>query len=135
MKTKNFKIPTWFINEELCHKVEISYENETPRAYQLLDNLWDKYRKVDNRRKLNSIEVTEEEYQTWYVYFLEYYIDDNSIYAGSNEYKEAKKLLRKMIKFFGVPNFDQSHRAGTFWKFASTLAELGLSPEAFKTKH
>ena len=135
MKTKKFKIPTWFINDELCHKVEISYENETPRAYQLLDNLWDKYRKIDNRKKLNSIEVTEEEYQTWYVYFLEYYIDDQSIYAGSNEYKEAGKLLKKMVKFFGLPNFDQSHRAASFWKFASTLAQLGLSSETLKTKH
>ena len=69
------KIPTWFIEEELCHKVTISYENETKRAYELLDILLSKYYKIDRRKNHNWIEITEEEYKTWYKYFLEYYID------------------------------------------------------------
>ena len=138
MKTRKYKIPTWFINEELCHKVEISYDNESKRAYQLLDILWDKFRKIDNRKNFNWIEVTEEEYQVWYVYFLEYYIDDESIYAGSNEYKEAKKLLTRMVRFFGTPTYDMNHRAGAFWSFARELAKTGLPNkllENLKTKH
>ena len=51
MKTKNFKIPTWFIEEELCHKISISYDGETKRAYDLLDILYGKYCKIDRRRK------------------------------------------------------------------------------------
>ena len=29
MKNRKFKIPTWFINEELDHKVCIEYDGET----------------------------------------------------------------------------------------------------------
>ena len=136
MKTKNFKIPTWFIEEELCHKISISYDGETKRAYDLLDILYGKYCKIDRRRKVNSIEVTEEEYQTWYKYFLEYYIDDSSIYAGSKEYKESKKLLNKMFKFFGVSSFSEDHRAGSKLKFAMSLVNAGLTADKIsQTKH
>ena len=33
MKTKQFKISTWFIRDYLDYKVDILYENETKRAY------------------------------------------------------------------------------------------------------
>ena len=138
MKTRKYKIPTWFINDELCHKVSIGYDHETKRAYELLDIMSDKYFKIDNRKKFNRIEVTEEEYQTWYVYFLEYYIDDESIYKGSKEYKEAKKLLDRMFKFFGVPNFNQDHRAGVRMRFVRTLVKTGIADRIMKgtdTKH
>jgi len=126
MKAKQFKIATWFINKDLLHKVDIHYENETKRAYTLLDILASKYFKIDKRKKFNQIEITEEEYKTWYVYFLEYYIDDGSIYVGSKEEKEAKRLLKSLIKFFGQSNFDESHRAGGKIKFAISLAKKGV---------
>jgi len=132
MKIRKYKIPTWFITEELNHKVSISYDEETKRAYKLLDVMSDKYWKIDRRRKFNRIEVTEEEYQTWYVYFLEYYIDDESIYKGTKEYKEAKKLLDRMIKFFGIPNFNMNHRAGTKMRFVRTLFKTGVAQKIFK---
>ena len=126
MKTKQFKISTWFIRDYLDYKVDIHYENETKRAYDLLDILASKYFKIDYRKKFNQIEITEEEYQTWYVYFLEYYIDDGSIYVGSKAEKEAKRLLKSLIKFFGQSNFDESHRAGGKIKFAISLAKKGV---------
>ena len=139
MKAKQFKIATWFINEDLLHKVDIHYENETKRAYTLLDILASKYFKIDNRKKFNQIEITEEECKTWYVYFLEYYIDDDSIYVGSKEEKEAKRLLKSLIKFFGQSNFDESHRAGGKIKFAVSLAKKGVVAsqisESNETKH
>ena len=121
MKTRKFKIPSWFIREDLEHKVTITYDNESKRAYELLDIMLSKYWKIDNRKSFNKIEVTQEEYQTWYVYFLEYYIDDCSIYVGSKEEKESKRLLRSMVKFFGKPNFDMNHRAGAMMNFAKAL--------------
>jgi hypothetical protein len=139
MKAKQFKIATWFINKDLLHKVDIHYENETKRAYTLLDILASKYFKIDKRKKFNQIEITEEEYKTWYVYFLEYYIDDGSIYVGSKEEKEAKRLLKSLIKFFGQSNFDESHRAGGKIKFAISLAKKGVVAsqinEGDETKH
>jgi hypothetical protein len=139
MKAKQFKIATWFINKDLLHKVDIHYENETKRAYTLLDILASKYFKIDKRKKFNQIEITEEEYKTWYVYFLEYYIDDGSIYVGSKEEKEAKRLLKSLIKFFGQSNFDESHRAGGKIKFAVSLAKKGVVAsqinEGSETKH
>ena len=139
MKAKQFKIATWFINENLLHKVDIHYENETKRAYTLLDILASKYFKIDNRKEFNQIEITEEEYQIWYVYFLEYYIDEGSIYVGSKEEKEAKRLLKSLIKFFGQSNFDESHRAGGKIKFAISLAKKGVVAsqisESNETKH
>jgi len=132
MKTRKFKIATWFIEDELCHKVSISYDHETERAYQLLDILYSKL-KYDRRRKFNSIEITEEEYQTWYKYFLEYYIDDDSIYYRTEEYKEAKKLLRKLINFFGVSPFDESHRAGAKLKFVKALVDNGITLDKINT--
>ena len=55
MKTRKYKIPTWFIEDELSHKVSISYDHETKRAYKLLDIMSDKYFKIDRRRKFNRI--------------------------------------------------------------------------------
>ena len=49
MKAKQFKIATWFINKDLLHKVDIHYENETKRAYTLLDILASKYFKIDKK--------------------------------------------------------------------------------------
>jgi hypothetical protein len=132
MKTRKFKIATWFIEDELCHKVSISYDHETERAYQLLDILYSKL-EYDRRRKFNWIEITEEEYQTWYKYFLEYYIDDDSIYYRTEEYKEAKKLLRKLINFFGVSSFDESHRAGAKLKFVKALVDNGITLDKINT--
>jgi hypothetical protein len=132
MKIRKYKIPTWFITEELHHKVGISYDHETKRAYELLDIMSDKYWKIDRRKKFNRIEVTEEEYQTWYVYFLEYYIDSESIYKGTKEYKESKKLLDRMIKFFGVPTFNENHRAGSKLRFVRTLIKTGVAQKIFK---
>ena len=132
MKIRKYKIPTWFITEHLHHKVSIHYEEETKRAYELLDIMSGKYFNIDRRRKFNRIEITEEEYQTWYVYFLEYYIDDESIYKGTKEYKEAKKLLDRMIKFFGVPNYDMNHRAGTKMRFVRTLVKTGVAQKLIK---
>jgi len=31
MKTRKYKIPTWFIENHLCHKVTISYDFESNR--------------------------------------------------------------------------------------------------------
>ena len=139
MKIKHFNIKTWFIINELSHKCDIHYENETKRAYSLLDIMMNKYYKIDKRKSYNKIEITEEEYQTWYVYFLEYYIDDGSIYVGSKEEKEAKRLLKSLIKFFGQSNFDESHRAGGKIKFAISLAKKGVVAsqinEGNETKH
>ena len=139
MKTKQFKISTWFIRDYLDYKVDIHYENETKRAYDLLDILASKYFKIDYRKKFNQIEITEEEYKTWYVYFLEYYIDDGSIYVGSKAEKEAKRLLKSLIKFFGQSNFEESHRAGGKIKFAISLAKKGVVAsqinEGSETKH
>ena len=123
MKTKQFNIKTWFIINELSYKCDIYYENETKRAYSLLDIMMNKYYKIDKRKSYNKIEITEEEYQTWYVYFLEYYIDDGSIYVGSKAEKEAKRLLKSLIKFFGQSNFDESHRAGAMLGFAKSLID------------
>ena len=123
MKTRKYKMPTWFIRLELEHKISIGYDHETKRAYDLLDIMSDKYFRIDRRKKFNRIEVTEEEYQTWYVYFLEYYIDDESIYKGSDQYREAKKLLDRMTKFFGVHTYNQDHRAGVRMNFVRTMVK------------
>jgi len=127
MKTRKYKIPTWFIEDELCHKISIGYEGETKRSMEILDELDLKYLKIDRRKKYNWIEVTEEEYQTWYVYFLEYYIDRDSIYYKTKEETESKKLLSRMRRFFGEYTFDESHRAGARMRFVTTLVKAGLT--------
>ena len=123
MKKRKFKISSWFIREELMHKIDITYDNESKRAYELLDIMTSKYFKIDNRKSFNRIDVTEEEYQTWYIYFLEYYIDETSIYVGSKEEKESKRLLKAMQKFFGKPNFNMDHRAGAKMNFVRAMVE------------
>ena len=127
MKKRKYKIPTWFIDQELMHKVGISYEGETKRSMEILNELDLKYLKIDRRKKYNWIEVTEEEYQTWYVYFLEYYIDRDSIYYKTEEESESKKLLSRMKRFFGEYTFDESHRAGAKMRFVSQLVKAGLT--------
>lgn len=127
MKKRNYKIPTWFIEQELMHKISISYEGETKRSMDILDELFSKYCKIDRRKKYNWIEVTEEEYQTWYVYFLEYYIDPDSWYYKTKEETESKKLLSRMRRFFGEYTFDESHRAGARMRFVTTLVKAGLT--------
>ena len=127
MKKRNYKIPTWFIEQELMHKISISYEGETKRSMDILDELFSKYCKIDRRKKYNWIEVTEEEYQTWYVYFLEYYIDSDSWYYKTKEETESKKLLSRMRRFFGEYTFDESHRAGARMRFVTTLVKAGLT--------
>lgn len=121
MKIRKFKIPTWFINVELDHKAWISYDGETKRAYELLDILIQKYSRIDQKKSYNMIEITEEEYDTWYVYFLEYYIGSDSIFCKTNSEKEAKKLLNKLKRFFGLPNYDASHRWGEILKEINEL--------------
>ena len=116
MIKSKFKIPTWFINQELDHKVCIEYDGETKRAYELLDILNQKYTKIDQKKLYNMIEITEEEYDTWYVYFLEYYIGSDTIFYKSNTEKEAKKLLNKLKRFFGLPKYDGDHRWGNVLK-------------------
>ena len=123
MLKRKFKISSWFIREELMHKIDITYDNESKRAYELLDIMASKYFKIDNRKSFNRIDVTEEEYQTWYIYFLEYYIDETSIYVGSKEEKESKRLLKAMQKFFGKPNFNMDHRAGAKMNFVRAMVE------------
>ena len=138
MKTRKYKIPTWFIEQELCHKISIGYEGETKRSIEILDELFAKYLKIDRRRKYNWIEVTEEEYQTWYVYFLEYYIDPDSWYYKTKEEAESKKLLSRMRRFFGEYTFDESHRAGAKIRFVTELVKAGLGASSvtnLKTKH
>ena len=130
MKKRKFKIASWFIREDLEHKVTISYDNETKRAYDLLDIMLNKYSKIDIRKSFNNIEVTEEEYQTWYVYFLEYYIDEDSIFVGSKEEKESKRLLKAMTKFFGNPKYSDDHRAGAKFRFVRTMVETMGSEKA-----
>ena len=100
------------------------------------------------------IEVTHEEYEVWYKYWLEYYYDDTSIfwdirsqypknpnsmfYSGERPkwlptsrtpdwaYIEAKKLLYRMDKFFGQSKFSEDHRAGAKMKFAHNMVkEMG----------
>tara|TARA_Y100001972_G_C7447564_1_gene229311 strand:- start:77 stop:508 length:432 start_codon:yes stop_codon:yes gene_type:complete len=132
MKKRNFKIASWFIREELEHKVTISYDNESERSYDLLKIMLAKYWKIDNRRSFNNIEVTEEEYQTWYVYFLEYYIDEQSIFVNSKEEKESKRLLKAMKKFFGNPNFDMDHRAGSKLRFVRSMVKYMGTEKAEK---
>lgn len=127
MKKRKYKIPTWFIEQELCHKISIGYEGETKRSMEILNELDLKYLKIDRRKKYNWIEVTEEEYQTWYVYFLEYYIDRDSIYYKTEEESESKKLLSRMKRFFGEYTFDESHRAGAKMRFVSQLVKAGLT--------
>tara|TARA_R100000655_G_C2856358_1_gene170571 strand:- start:48 stop:479 length:432 start_codon:yes stop_codon:yes gene_type:complete len=130
MKKRKFKIASWFIREDLEHKVTISYDNETKRAYDLLEIMLNKYWKIDNRKSFNNIEVTEEEYQTWYIYFLEYYIDEYSIFVGSKEEKESKRLLKAMKKFFGNPKYNDDHRAGAKFRFVRTMIETMGSDKA-----
>ena len=55
MKKHKFKIPSWFINKHLLHKVDIHYENETKRSIALLDILASKYFNIDNRKKIKKL--------------------------------------------------------------------------------
>tara|TARA_R100000664_G_C2642304_1_gene66717 strand:- start:53 stop:499 length:447 start_codon:yes stop_codon:yes gene_type:complete len=133
-KKRKFKISTKFIEDELNHKSSgVTYDDESKRAYEILDELTHKYFQIDRRKKFNKIEITEEEYQTWYVYFLEYYIDDESIFKNTWEEKEAKRLLKALIKFFGNPTFNMDHRAGAKMRFVRTLIKTGIAQKLLPT--
>ena len=94
-------------------------EHFYPRRWMKSDTFpqWlQKYTKIDQKKLYNMIEITEEEYDTWYVYFLEYYIGSDTIFYKSNTEKEAKKLLNKLKRFFGLPKYDGDHRWGNILK-------------------
>jgi len=117
MKTKTFNMTYDLIENELNHKIAVGYENESKRAYEILEELQEKIIKATSnldcvyKDKKIKFEVTEEEYQTWYVYWFDFYLDETSIWNNTLIQKECKKLKNQMIKFFGKPNFDDSHRA------------------------
>lgn len=104
------------------------------------------------------LEITEEEFNTWYEYWLDFYYDDYSCYADVREnfnqpmkdlqvdkpvrsvqYLEARKLLNKMTKVFKDTSFNQDHRASNKLKFAYEVAKAGVSIETInqtmQTKH
>ena len=118
MKTKTFNMTYDFIDNELSHKIAVGYENESKRAYEILEELQEKVSKATSnldcvyKDKKIKFEVTEEEYQIWFVYWFDFYIDEFSCWNDTSEQKEAKRLKNQMIKFFGKPNFDDSHRVG-----------------------
>ena len=59
-KKRKFKILTKFIEDELNHKSSgVTYDNESKRAYEILDELTHKYFQIDRRKKFNKIEITE----------------------------------------------------------------------------
>jgi len=74
MKTKTFNMTYDLIENELNHKIAVGYENESKRAYEILEELQEKIIKATSnldcvyKDKKIKFEVTEEEYQTWYVY-------------------------------------------------------------------
>jgi len=104
------------------------------------------------------IEITQEEYDVWYKYWLEYYVDDYSIFGDirlqfsdvlhnpnepkpkwlpnkktkSWEYLEANKLLKRMKKVFGEPELLNEHRAGAKIDFVKTLIDTGVAQKIIK---
>lgn len=106
------------------------------------------------KKEFAYLEITEEEFWTWFKYWLEYYYDDGSYYADlrecghpfdkfkshkkirSAEYLEARKLLNKMFKIFKLDNFIEDHRAGSKLKFAMSLVNAGVTPNKIsQTEH
>jgi hypothetical protein len=110
------------------------------------------------KKEFAYLEITEEEFNVWYEYWLDYYYDDFSIYGDirenfiqpfdwlhshkairSVEYLEAKKLLNRMKKTFKNNSFNNDYRASNKLKFAYKLAKAGVTAETInqtmKTKH
>jgi len=103
------------------------------------------------KKEFAYLEITEEEFWTWFKYWLEYYFDDGSYFADlrecgypfdkfvsnkkirSAEYLEARKLLNKMFKVFKTNCFDEGHRAGAKIKFAAALVDSGITPNQIST--
>jgi len=134
MKTKTFNITYDFIDNELSHKIAVGYDNESERAYEILEELQEKVSKATSnldcvyKDKKIKFEVTEEEYQIWFVYWFDFYLDKTTIFEGSKEQKEAKRLKNQMVKFFGKPNFDDSYRLGRTLKPYITLFRNMATP-------
>ena len=110
------------------------------------------------KKPFGYIEITKEEYDVWYKYWLEYYVDDYSIFGDirlqfndychnpndpipkwvpnkktkSWEYLEANKLLKRMNKVFGEPQLLNDHRAGAKIEFAKTLIDTGVAQKIIK---
>ena len=110
------------------------------------------------KKPFGYIEITQEEYDVWYKYWLEYYVDDYSLFGdirlqfGSSwhnpnepkpkwlpnkktkswEYLEANKLLKRMKKVFGEPELLNDHRAGAKIKFVRTLFDTGVAQKIIK---
>ncbi len=108
------------------------------------------------KKPFGYIEITQEEYDVWYKYWLEYYVDDFSIFGDvrhqfhdhnpneplpkwvpnkkkkSWEYLEANKLLKRMNKVFGEPELLNEHRAGAKIDFVKTLIDTGVAQKIFK---
>jgi hypothetical protein len=118
---------------------------------------WCKLELSKFKKQFAYLEITQEEFCTWYKYWLEYYYDDGSYYGDirecgypfdkfkshkkirSMEYLEAKKLLNKMFKVFTVNTFDENHRAGSKLNFVKSLLKKGITPDQIvvsnTTKH
>ena len=110
------------------------------------------------KKPFGYIEITQEEYDVWYKYWLEYYVDDYSLFGDirlqfgdmhhnpnepkpewlpnkktkSWEYLEADKLLKRMKKVFGEPELLNEHRAGAKISFAKTLVDTGVAQKLIK---
>jgi len=134
MKTKTFNMTYNFIVNELQNKIDIEYDNESERAYEILEELQEKISTVTSnldcvyKDKKIKFEVTEEEYQVWFLYWFDFYLDETTIFEGSKEQKESKRLKNQMVKFFGKPNFDDSYRVGRTLKPYITLFRNMATP-------
>jgi hypothetical protein len=110
------------------------------------------------KKEFAYLEITEEEFNTWYEYWLNYYYDHFSCYGDirenftqpfewlhshkvirSVEYLEAEKLLTKMKKAFKNNSFNNDYRASNKLKFAYELAKANVTTETInqtmETKH
>ena len=115
---------------------------------------WCKLELSKFKKSFVYLEITEEEFWTWFKYWLEYYFDDGSYYGDvrecgypfdkfksskkirSMEYLEARKLLKRMFKIFKLDNFIEDHRAGSKLKFAMSLVTAGVTPDKIsQTEH
>jgi len=132
-------------------------KHETASDYkEFISSLNEQYKKP-----FTYLEITQEEYEVWFKYWLEYYYDDDSIFADirtqyplyknsmyysgprpkwlpnkrtpSWEYLEARKLLKRMKKVFDKSDYDLDHRAGTKMKFVQTLINTGIASKIFKS--
>ena len=115
MKKRKFKIASWFIREDLEHKVTISYDNETKRAYDLLEIMLNKYWKIDNRKSYNDGDGGSQRRRK----ILPNYKSNRKpgkritrwdAFKDAKEEKESKRLLKAMKKFFGNPKYNDDDK-------------------------